>query len=256
MSANGARWESDPIFRLFLFFVKLHFWSLPNVFAAAPAFADSPGDLAGGPDIYQVRNVTQNDTSYGSSVSAACGDTVKYSVKLSNTDYGQLTNVMVKASLASGQMNASATTANGGTTSTSGKVTVAVPNNGSLSYVDGTTMLYTVDGQLIKNLPDGVPASGVNAGDLNGSTREFLQFEAKVNCPTPPKECKPGVPVGSPKCETTPVTPATPTTPITPTAPQQLVNTGPGAVVGIFTAVTAASAVAYRFFLSRRLARS
>lgn len=160
--------------------------AVPVVGFVATAFADSPGSLAGGSDIYQVRNVTQNDTTYGSSVTAACNDVVKYSVKLSNTDYGQLTNVTVKASLADGTMNASATTAAGGTTSTSGKVSVTVPSKASLSYLSGTTKLYTVDGTLIKTLADGVTSGGVNAGDLKGSTREFLQFEAKVKCETPP----------------------------------------------------------------------
>lgn len=50
---------------------------------------------------------------------------------------------------------------------------------------------------------------------------------------------------------TTPGTTPPPTT----TPPNQLVNTGPGQVVGLFAAVTIAGAFAHRLFLSRRLAR-
>jgi uncharacterized repeat protein (TIGR01451 family) len=46
---------------------------------------------------------------------------------------------------------------------------------------------------------------------------------------------------------------STPTTP--PTTPPTLVNTGPGEVLGMFAAVTAAGAIAHRLFLARRLAR-
>lgn len=202
---------------------------LPLVLAVAPVSAESDGQLAGGADIYQVRNVTKN-TQYGSTVSATCNDVVKYSVKLSNTEFGLLSNVTVKASLTDGTMTASATNAANATVTTSGKVTVTL-DKGSLEFVSGSTQLYTVDGQLIKNLPDGVTSGGVNAGNLNGSTREFVQFQAKVSCPT------------------TPETPKTPTTPQTPTT---LVNTGAGNVLGIFAAVSVVATLVYRFVLARR----
>ena len=239
---------------------------VPMLAFAAPAFADSPGSLAGGPDIYQVRNVTQNG-SYGSSASAACNETLKYSVKLSNTDFGQLTDVIVKASLTSGNMNASATTADNGTTTTSGHVSVTLPSNGSLNYVESSTHLYKADGTFIKDLSDGVTtASGVNAGDLAGSTTEFLQFQAKVNCPTPPtpiQVCrladKKIVTINEDqfdstkytkdlsKCASTPV--------VHPPAPTKLANTGPGQVAGIVAATVVAATAGANFILSRRSAR-
>jgi uncharacterized repeat protein (TIGR01451 family) len=49
--------------------------------------------------------------------------------------------------------------------------------------------------------------------------------------------------------------PTTPETPTTPEAPEQLVETGPGQVIGLFAAITAAGAVAHRLFLARRLGR-
>ncbi len=47
----------------------------------------------------------------------------------------------------------------------------------------------------------------------------------------------------------------TPTTPTTPETPKELPNTGAGDVIGMFGAMTVAGAVAYRLFLSRRIAR-
>jgi hypothetical protein len=202
---------------------------LPLFLLVAPVSAESDGQLAGGADIYQVRNVTKN-TQYGSTVSATCNETVKYSVKLSNTEFGLLSNVTVRASLADGSMTASATNASNATVSTSGKVTVTL-DKGNLEYVAGSTQLFTVDGQLIKGLPDGVTNGGVNAGNLNGSTREFVQFQAKVTCPT---------------------TPETPKTPQTPQTPTTLVDTGAGDVLGIFAAVTVAGALARSLVLARR----
>src|SRR3546814_13535957 len=59
-----------------------------------------------------------------------------------------------------------------------------------MQYIAGSTQLYTINGQLVKTLADGVTAGGVNAGDLGGSTREFVQFQAKVKCEEQPKYIK------------------------------------------------------------------
>lgn len=150
---------------------------------SASAFATSAGYLAGGPDIYQVRNVTTN-TGYSSNVSVACNETVKYSVKLSNTEYGLLSNVTVKAPL-NGTMTATATNSANENVSTTGTVSVSAAA-GSYAYIAGSTQLLNADGGLIKALPDGVTTNGVNAGNLNGSTIEFVQFQAKLTCETPP----------------------------------------------------------------------
>lgn len=164
-----------------------------SLYTIAPVFASSPGYLAGGPDMYQVRNVTKN-TAYSSNVAVACNETVKYSIKLSNTEYGLLSNVTVKAPL-TGTMTATATNAANETVSTNGTVTVT-PAAGNYSYVAGSTQLLDVNGNLIKGLSDGITGNGVNTGTLNGSTREFVQFQAKLNCDTPEKP-----PVKIPVCE-------------------------------------------------------
>jgi hypothetical protein len=160
---------------------------LMGVLFSTSAFA-APGQLAGGSNLYKVRNVTQNG-SYHSSISAVCNDTVKYSVEVSNTQYGALTDVTVKANLASGNIHVSAKNDSGVTVTSDGTVHVSV-TDGVLGYVSGSTQLYKVDGTFIKTLPDGVATSGVNAGDLGGSTREFVQFQAKVNCEEVPSKIK------------------------------------------------------------------
>lgn len=157
--------------------------ALPVLVMAAPAFADSPGQLTTGANTFVVKNITQNGA-YANSASAACNEQVQYSVRLHNAAYGGLTKVVVKVNLANGQMTA--VPAEGASQGTNGTATVTVPSNGTLSYVTGSTVLYSAAGTAIKTLPDGVTAAGVNAGDIAGSTTEFVNFKAKVNCPTPP----------------------------------------------------------------------
>lgn len=232
---------------------------LPVLAFSAPVAADSPGQLSNGPTNYKVRNVSQNGD-YAQSTSAACGETVKYSITLANSDFGMLKDVTVKANLASGAIDASATNSVGDTTSVSGNVTVTTP--GTLQYVNGSTVRLTGDAaQTPTSKPDGIAtADGVNVGDLNGSTYIRVQFQAKVACETPNqiKVCelatKKIVTINESdfdsakhtkdlsKCQTTAVQPTT------------LVNTGAGSVAAIAAGVAAVSAVAYNLVV-RRLSR-
>jgi hypothetical protein len=214
---------------------------VPILAISGTALAGSPGQLAGG-DNYQVKNITQKG-SYANTISATCNDEVQYSMQLSNTQFGSLKNVTLKASLPSngGVSTATATTDLGGNSGTSDTVTVNLGAKQTQTIENGTTVLYDDNGNAIKTLPDTIASNGVNIGTLNGSTTEFVQFKAKVNCPTPPKP---------------PVTPpATPQTPGTPAAPTTLVNTGPGSAIAAFVAATIAGAIGYRKFVSRRLSR-
>lgn len=159
----------------------------PLLAFATPVFADSPGQLQNSNNFYKVKNVTKGGD-YSSSVSATCGDTVKFSVMVANGEFGVLSNVTVKTTLA-GKTNVSATNAAGQTTTTSGSVTVNV-NEGNLVYVAGSTQNLAENGSHIKTLADGITTSGVNKGSLMGSTAEFVQFQAKVDCPPTPPEVK------------------------------------------------------------------
>ncbi len=80
----------------------------PVLFASTPVFADSPGQLSNAATNYEVKNVTKGG-SYAQSASATCGDTVRYSTLIANSDFGMLKDVTVKASLTSGDINVSAT---------------------------------------------------------------------------------------------------------------------------------------------------
>lgn len=154
----------------------------PSLAFTAPVFADSPGQLSNSPDFYKVKNETKG-SAYGSSTTATCGDVVKYSVMIANSEFGMLSNVTVKTTL-SGNTIVSATNAANQPSSVSGNASVNV-DKGNLVYVAGSTKNLKSDGTFIKSLADGITTSGVNKGSLTGSTAEFVQFQAKVECETP-----------------------------------------------------------------------
>lgn len=160
-----------------------------------PVGAESPGQLAGGSNVLKVKNVTQN-TAYSNSVaSVKCGDTIKYSITLSNTHFSALNNIKVAANLGS-TSTITATPDIGASAGTSGSASVALSNGQKLTYDNGSTKLYDANATLLKTLPDGIANGGVNMGTLNGSTLQFVNFTAKVDCPTTTTEQpKPGTPV-------------------------------------------------------------
>jgi hypothetical protein len=202
-------------------------------FSLASASADSPGQLEGGSGVYVVKNVTKSG-SYGTTASAACNEEVRYSIRLHNTAFSGLSNIQVKTNLSDGSM--SAVPAEGTTYGTNGKVNISVANGGNLVYENGTAKLYNASGSVIKTLPDTITSSGVNVGGLNGSTTEFVNFNAKVNCPTPPT-----TPTPTPK--PTPTPQPTPAPEVK--APEALPNTGAGDVLGLFTGASAAGAAVH-----------
>jgi hypothetical protein len=158
---------------------------LPIMAFASPALADSPGQLEGGSDTIVVKNVTQNGA-YSTNINTACSDEVQYSIRLHNIAFGGLTNIKVSTNLLSGKMTA--VPAEGADWGTTGSVKVNLPTNGDINFESGTTTLYDHSGNVLRTLPDGITTVGVDIGGLNGSTTEFVNFKAKVNCPpvTPP----------------------------------------------------------------------
>jgi hypothetical protein len=159
-------------------------------FSLSPVLADSPGQLGGGADVYKVKDLTKSG-SYSNAVTAACGDELQYSIRLHNAAFGGLTNIEVTADLAAGSFTA--VPAEGASAGTSGSVSVTVPSGANLAYEAGSTTLFDANGNVIKTLPDTI-TSGVNVGNLNGSTTEFVNFKAKVNCPTTPPVTPPTTP--------------------------------------------------------------
>ncbi len=195
----------------------------------SPVLASSPGQLEGGSLVYKVKDITQNG-SYASSIKANACDELEYSIDLHNVAYGDLTDIMVNATLASsGTSNMTATPSTGASAGTSGTVNVDLGSASGLTYENGSTELFDGSGKPVKPLTDGIANGGINVGNLNGSTGEFVNFKAKVNCPTPP---------------------TTPTTPSTPAPQTTLPQTGADELAGLAgtagTGVIGYGAVMYR----------
>jgi uncharacterized repeat protein (TIGR01451 family) len=215
----------------------------PVLAFSAPVFATgNPGQIEFG-DIYRAKNVTTN-SAFADNVTATCGQTVQFRVRIHNGGPATLTNVKVAASLvtASGTSHGSTVTVTADNNLDGRTVTanagVTTDKATTATYVSGSTQLLnysiTPGGEsVIANLPDGILSGGVNVGSVGPTTpqTEEVQFQAKLNCETTP-----------------PVTP-----PVTP--PTTLVNTGAGSVAGIAAAVAAVSAVAYGFVTRRAAAR-
>jgi hypothetical protein len=152
----------------------------------ATAFAGTPGQLTGGNNLYEVKDLTTSG-SYAKTISPACNDEIEYSMLVNNGGYGELTSVNLTATLpsAGGTSTATATTNLGGATGASDSVNVTLPSNASQTLVKGSTVLYNGNGTAISTLPDTINTSGVNIGSLDGSTYEFVNFKVQVSCSTP-----------------------------------------------------------------------
>ncbi len=214
---------------------------VPVAAVVSPALADSPGQVTAG---YSIKNLSQN-TKYTNPATAGQCEELEYSLRLHNPSYSAANSIVVKATLPAGAStsntsNATITYSDGVGSPASASATVNLNPALGVSYEAGSAKLFDGSGNVIKTLPDGVTNSGVNIGSLSGSTVEYVNFKAKTSCKELPPPPKP------------PVTP--PSTPPT-TPPTTLVNTGPGDVIGAFSAVTIAGALGYRLYLSRRLAR-
>lgn len=233
---------------------------VPMLAFSTPVLADSAGQLSNGPTNYKVKNVTKN-TDYAQVVAATCGDNVKYSITIAESDFAELKDVNLKANLSTGAINISATTATGGTTAVDGSAKVNV-DKGILEYVNGSTVRVDVDQnnnnkQTTTKVGDGVANGGVNLGNLPGSSYMFAQFDAKVKCDTPKDECKPGVPKGDKRCEK----PEECKPGVAKgdkrceTAPAELTKTGPASTVALFAGVATVATLAYNLVLRRQNGR-
>lgn len=221
--------------------VALASLSFATITALPAVSADSPGQIDSGTGVYVVKNLTQKG-SYGETATAACGDELEFSIRLHNSGYGTLNDINVTTTLPSngGTSSMTATYTGGVANTATSSNSYSLASGASISYESGSTNLYDGSDNLIQSNLGNI-TQGVNVGSLYGSTVEYVNYKAMVSCPTIPTT-------------TTTPTPSTPSTPAAP-APTQLVNTGPGSVVGIFAAVVVAGTVGYRWLLSRRLSR-
>lgn len=228
---------------------------VPVVGLTGVATAAAVGQIEGG-DIYRVRNLTKN-TAFTDPASADLCETVQFRVRIHNPGPDTLNNVKVKATLDAGEATSHSskvtiTADNANPSTTTDTAGVKLSKAGTLSYVAGSTELLDANSSKLNNLPDGIISNGVgvNIGDVGVSTQQkrLVQFQAKVNCPTPqdcktnPKLCPPVTPPNTP-----------PTTPENPEAPTKLVNSGPGEVAALFAVAMVGGTLGYRYFLGRRL---
>lgn len=225
---------------------------LPVLAFSAPAFAVTVSQIERG-DIYRVADITTNPNPTGhfaDSITAACGDTVEFRVRIHNVGPDTATNVKVAATLDgtsntshSSQITLSADNDSHGPVTAAAGLTTSKAT--TISYVNGSTELLDVNGNKLSTLADGVTsAAGLNIGNVGGLTSDTreVQFQAKLNC-TPPQTCVPPQTGTFPNCTT-------------PTPPKQLVNTGAGDVAGLFAGVAILGALGHRLFLGRKLSRN
>jgi uncharacterized repeat protein (TIGR01451 family) len=172
--------------------------ALPIMAIAVSAHADAaPGQIEQG-DIYRVEDIT-NNTTFADNITASCGDTVAFRVRIHNAGPATITNVKVAATLNQSTASTShgsvvSVTADnnldGATVTANAGVNTAAAT--TATYVSGSTELLNYsatpgDESVIENLPDGILGSGVNIGSIGPLTSdtEEVQFEAKLSCPAP-----------------------------------------------------------------------
>lgn len=153
------------------------------------------GQLGSG-DIYRVRNVSDNQTSFVKVANADLCETVQFKVRVHNAGPKTLTNVKVKATL--NQSAVSTTHTSTATVSAdnnrenavaTGTASVDLSKAGKISYVAGSTELLDTNGNKLQSLGDTLLTSGVNIGSVAVSLNNmrFVQFKAKFNCEEPKK---------------------------------------------------------------------
>jgi len=155
----------------------------------------SDGQFTSGNILY-VKDETQNG-SWGNTINGVnqC-DLLEYKAYLYNPGPSFLSNVQAKVYIPSGASTSNTAglslySVNAYPQSVTANATVNLTSSQSLSYVSGSTELLNQNNQLISNLPDGLTQGGLNIGQIGASQTEFLQFDLKVGCNTPPPTPQP-----------------------------------------------------------------
>lgn len=155
--------------------------------SAAPA-----GQVEGG-DIYRVKNVTKGGD-FTDPTTATCNEIVQFKVRIHNPGPDALTGVKVSATLpttaaTSHSSRVTVTADNANPKSTSDTAGVNLDKSATLAYVAGSTELLDANNSKLQNLSDGIVGGSVtvpNGVGVSTQQKRFVQFQAKVNCPTPP----------------------------------------------------------------------
>ena len=163
---------------------------IASVAVATSAFATYDYGQIGSGDIYRVRNVSDNQTTFEKSTNADLCETVQFKVRVHNGGPKTVTNVNVKATLPSASATSHTSTVtvkadnNREGAVATGSAVVNLSKAGTISYVNGSTELLDTNGGVLRTLGDTILTSGVNIGDVAVSLNNmrFVQFKAKMNC--------------------------------------------------------------------------
>jgi hypothetical protein len=152
----------------------------------------SQGQFSQG-NFYYVKDETQNGA-WGNTISANACDELRYKIYLYNPGPSFLSSATIQVSLpsnaaASNTSTATAYSINADPTTVSANAVVNLNTSESITYESGSTELLDANNNVIKDLPDGITQGGVNIGDIAASGTEFVQFNAKVNCPPQQTPC-------------------------------------------------------------------
>jgi hypothetical protein len=168
-----------------------------------PALAAEPPVIGGGPGVYKVNG---NDDV----ANVGCGDLLNFVIRVHNTastgepsDESTAQNVVVKATLPSGQVSSftsTATITSSNAATVTDTVTVNLASPATIEFVSG---------------PAGITAGGAAIGDVKKLAQP--SFQAKVVCPAPAAVVTPTPPPGRGAA------PA----PVAVAKPQPLAQTGP-----------------------------
>jgi PKD repeat protein len=163
------------------------------------AFADQlPGQIEGGNSNYQISNVTQV-SGFANTQSAGVCDILQYRLHLYNPGPGSINDVKVEANIntitpyTTYNSVATAYTPDGLTPQTSFEATLNLSSAQTQSYIADSTELLNSAGNVISRSANGTladtitdGAGGIDIGSLGESVDEYLEFQAKVNCPYVP----------------------------------------------------------------------
>lgn len=211
------------------------------------------------PNYTITKQVALNGTNnYTNDVIVHPNTTVDYRVEIKSTGSADVTNLLAKDVMPSGDVyNQNSLTLNGKKESSSQAIDF---------FTSGLSL-----GTLAPNATDVFQYSAVAGANQNNSncTNETLPNVASMQASNLPNEnstatvsvqCVPIATFTTPKSTTTTTTktttPTTTTTPAQAPAPSQLVNTGPGDTIGVFIGVSAVGAIGYSVFQRRRAYRS
>lgn len=167
--------------------------AMPFVGLAGTALAVEPYGSIGGGNIVTSKNVTQNGT-FADVTNATCNDTIKIRAYVHNPGPDALTGVRAQAVLPTGAANSfsvkmTISAANANPKSESDTTSIKADKSGTMAYIAGTAEYFDANGARLGSLSDSIVTTGADVPggvDVSTMNARYVQFQAKINCDTPP----------------------------------------------------------------------